>query len=64
MTEIFDETTDFEQMGLRRSVLRGLAASGFEHPTDIQAKLIPVLMAGRDALGQARTGTGKTAAFG
>jgi len=64
MSEIFDETIDFAQMGLRSSVLRGITASGFEHPTDIQAKLIPLLMAGRDALGQARTGTGKTAAFG
>jgi len=38
--------------------------AGFEHPTSIQARLIPEILAGRDVLGQARTGTGKTAAFG
>ena len=51
-------------MGLRSSVLRGIDAAGFEHPTDIQAKLIPAVLTGRDVIGQAKTGTGKTAAFG
>lgn len=62
-SEIFDLSVSFEQLGLRNSVLKGIAACGFEHPTDIQVKLISAILAGRDVLGQARTGTGKTAAF-
>ncbi len=64
MTEIFNETLTFEALGLRGSVLQGVQAAGFVHPTDIQAKLIPPILAGRDVIGQAKTGTGKTAAFG
>ncbi len=44
-------------------MLRALASAGFEQPTDIQRELIPVALRGDDCLGQARTGTGKTAAF-
>jgi len=54
----------FEKLGVRTSVLRGLADAGFVTPSDIQALLIPRALAGVDILGQARTGTGKTAAFG
>ena len=64
MSEIFDTSVTFDQMGLRDSVLKGLRKSGFEHPTDIQAKLIPLALEGKDVIGQAKTGTGKTAAFG
>ncbi len=64
MSEIFDPSVTFEQLGLRSSVLKGLQAAGFQHPTDIQAKLIPVALTGKDVIGQAKTGTGKTAAFG
>ncbi|MEE9212858.1 MAG: DEAD/DEAH box helicase [Phycisphaeraceae bacterium] len=64
MSEIFDESTTFQGLGLRRSVLQGVDAAGFEHPTYIQSKLIPLVLSGRDVLGQAKTGTGKTAAFG
>ena len=45
-------------------ILRALAAQNFETPTPIQAEAIPVVLAGRDVLGLAQTGTGKTAAFG
>ncbi|MGD9691001.1 MAG: DEAD/DEAH box helicase [Phycisphaerales bacterium] len=62
--EVFDASLTFESMGLRSSVLKGLTDAGFKRPTKIQALLIPSMLAGRDVLGQARTGTGKTAAFG
>ncbi len=61
--EIFAEST-FEDLGLRNSVLKGLDAVGFKRATYIQAKLIPAVLAGKDSLGQAKTGSGKTAAFG
>lgn len=62
--EIFDQSTTFAQLGLRNSVLKGIEAAGFKQPTSIQARLIPVILSGRDVIGQAKTGTGKTAAFG
>ncbi len=65
MTELTQTVqTPFSDLGLRSSVCRGVAEAGFEQPTDIQARLIPLILAGKDVLGQARTGTGKTAAFG
>ena len=54
----------FAALGLRPSILRSLAEAKFETPSEIQALLIPRALAGVDILGQARTGTGKTAAFG
>jgi ATP-dependent RNA helicase DeaD len=57
-------TKAFADLGLRHSVLKGVADAGFEKPSDIQAALIPAVLDGRDIIGQARTGTGKTAAFG
>jgi ATP-dependent RNA helicase DeaD len=53
----------FADLGLSEPVLRALDAVGYEAPSPIQAATIPVLMQGRDLLGQAQTGTGKTAAF-
>src|SRR6266536_742457 len=53
----------FAALGVRPSILRGLADAQFEIPSEIQALLIPRALAGVDILGQARTGTGKTAAF-
>ena len=44
--------------------MRAVAELGFEIPTPIQARAIPALLAGKDMIGQAQTGTGKTAAFG
>ncbi len=54
----------FAALGVRPSILRGLAEAKFETPSEIQSLLIPRALAGVDILGQARTGTGKTAAFG
>lgn len=53
----------FEQLQLAEPLLRALANLGYEAPSPIQASTIPPLLAGRDVLGQAQTGTGKTAAF-
>ncbi|MCM2317645.1 MAG: DEAD/DEAH box helicase, partial [Thermoanaerobaculia bacterium] len=53
----------FESLGLRAEILSTLTALGYEAPTPIQEKTIPVMLAGRDLIGQAQTGTGKTAAF-
>ncbi len=54
----------FAALGIRPSLLKGLAEAGFVTPSEIQTLLIPRALAGVDILGQARTGTGKTAAFG
>jgi len=54
----------FADLGVRQSILRGLADASFVTPSEIQLMLIPRALAGVDILGQARTGTGKTAAFG
>ena len=57
------ESEGFSQLGLRPELLDALTSLGYEEPTPIQAQAIPVLLSGRDLLGQAATGTGKTAAF-
>lgn len=54
----------FAALGLRPEVLRAVEELGFEVPTPIQERAIPLMLSGRDMLGQAQTGTGKTAAFG
>ena len=56
--------TSFAGLGLSEPLLRALGDVGYEAPTPIQAATIPPLLAGRDLIGQAQTGTGKTAAFG
>jgi len=53
----------FDQLGLSTSILAVIKDVGYEAPTPVQAKAIPPLLAGRDLIGQAQTGTGKTAAF-
>jgi ATP-dependent RNA helicase DeaD len=53
----------FAELGLSHAVLQALVAVGYEAPSPIQAATIPALLAGSDLLGQAQTGTGKTAAF-
>lgn len=58
-----DDVTSFDELGLRPELLRALGALGYEEPTPIQREAIPLLLGGRDLLGQAATGTGKTAAF-
>ncbi len=54
----------FDELGLTAPVLEAISAMGFDKPTPIQAQAIPVLLQGGDLIGQAQTGTGKTAAFG
>jgi ATP-dependent RNA helicase DeaD len=53
----------FDQLGLSPPLLAAIKDVGYEVPTPIQARTIPALLAGRDLIGQAQTGTGKTAAF-
>ena len=55
--------TKFTDLGLAEPLLKALAAEGYETPTPIQAQAIPHILQGRDLLGAAQTGTGKTAAF-
>ena len=55
--------TDFLTLGLASPILRALDEEGYTTPTPIQAQAIPAAMEGRDVLGIAQTGTGKTAAF-
>ena len=55
--------TQFIDLGLAKPLLKALASEGYEKPTPIQAQAIPPVMAGKDLLGIAQTGTGKTAAF-
>jgi ATP-dependent RNA helicase DeaD len=54
----------FAELGLTTPSLQAVAEMGFTEPTDVQRRMIPLVLEGRDVLGQARTGTGKTAAFG
>jgi ATP-dependent RNA helicase DeaD len=63
------ETTEenlvtFDTFGLRRELMQSINYAGFTTPSPIQQMVIPVIMEGRDVVGQAHTGTGKTAAFG
>jgi len=58
-----DSTPNFSQLGLIAPVLKAIQDVGYEAPSPIQAESIPPLLAGHDLVGQAQTGTGKTAAF-
>ena len=69
LNELDDVTTEdwpqsFQALGLSERMLSALTALKFEDPTPIQAQSIPLMMSGRDVVGQAQTGTGKTVAFG
>ncbi len=57
-------STSFEDLGLSKDTLKAVEDLGFEEPSPIQVLAVPTIMAGRDVVGQAQTGTGKTAAFG
>ena len=63
MTEKKKTTDGFAGLGLDRRLTTVLAELGYEEPTPVQAQAIPLLLKGQDVLGQAATGTGKTAAF-
>jgi ATP-dependent RNA helicase DeaD len=58
-----EDVTGFVELALREELVRALARLGYEEPTPIQRLAIPALLEGRDLVGQAATGTGKTAAF-
>jgi len=53
----------FKELNLLEPILNALTSEGYTNPTPIQEKAIPILLAGRDIMGCAQTGTGKTAAF-
>src|SRR5687768_14680471 len=65
MTKAVKKTSDsgFESLGLGARLIETLTGLGYEEPTPIQREAIPPLVAGKDLVGQAATGTGKTAAF-
>ncbi len=63
MSETISPIHSFQTLDLSAPVLKALEIVGYETPSPIQAQIIPFIMAGRDVLGQAQTGTGKTAAF-
>jgi len=63
MSEDKDNIQGFNDLGLSDSVMKGLVEIGYESPSPIQAAIIPHVLEGRDVIGQAQTGTGKTAAF-
>ncbi len=58
-----DTSLSFEELGLPPVLLKALADIGYENPSPIQSRCIPLLLEGKDILGQAQTGTGKTGAF-
>src|SRR5512136_819035 len=53
----------FTKLGLSKAALEGVRAMGYTEPTPIQLRAIPLMLEGRDVIGSAQTGTGKTAAF-
>ena len=66
-TDIIPEnvaTTTFEELGVAAPIVEALANEGITHPFPIQELAIPIALTGADLIGQARTGTGKTLAFG
>ena len=58
-----EPTVTFDDLGLKKQILQSVKYAGFKVPSPIQEKAIPIVLAGRDMVGQAHTGTGKTAAF-
>ncbi len=56
-------SSSFDSLGLAPALVRAVADEGYTTPTPIQAQAIPVILAGRDVLAAAQTGTGKTAGF-
>ena len=64
MHKLLPSANAFAELGLSSRFLQVLAQVDFSKPTPIQQSMIPLVLEGRDVLGQARTGTGKTAALG
>jgi ATP-dependent RNA helicase DeaD len=63
-TQEAENVTRFEEFGLKPQIMQSINYAGFKVASPIQAMAIPHIMEGRDVVGQAHTGTGKTAAFG
>ena len=63
-TQVDEEVITFNDLNLKKEVLAAIKSAGFSSPSPIQAQAIPFVLAGRDIVAQAHTGTGKTAAFG
>ncbi len=63
MQENATQTKTFQDLGLKKSILNSIKRAGFTTPSPIQEEAIPHILAGKDLVGQAHTGTGKTAAF-
>ena len=59
-----EDSFRFSTFNISQKILRAIEDMGFEEPTPIQISAIPLILAGSDVTGQAKTGTGKTAAFG
>src|SRR6185437_13980714 len=62
-TATTEPPNSFEELGLAPELLQAVHTAGYQHPTPIQARTIPLILRGRDVIGLAQTGTGKTAAF-
>ncbi|MCR5557326.1 MAG: DEAD/DEAH box helicase [Butyrivibrio sp.] len=62
--EVVEEKVRYDESGLDEKIIRAVTEMGFEYMSPIQKAAIPVMLEGRDIIGQAQTGTGKTAAFG
>ena len=58
-----ENTTKFSDLGISEEILRAVEEMGYTQPSPIQLQAIPFVLQGRDLIGQAQTGTGKTAAF-
>jgi ATP-dependent RNA helicase DeaD len=63
-TQVDEEVITFNDLNLKKEVLAAIKSAGFSSPSPIQVQAIPFVLAGRDIVAQAHTGTGKTAAFG
>jgi len=61
--EVYMEEKKFVDLGLGEDVLKSITEMGFDTPSDIQGEIIPIILEGKDVIGQAQTGTGKTLAF-
>jgi ATP-independent RNA helicase DbpA len=58
------DSTDFSSLSLQPDLLKNLSSLGYESMTPIQALSLPIILSGKDVIGQGKTGSGKTAAFG
>jgi superfamily II DNA/RNA helicase len=63
LTDLLFTPVSFNNFGLSPEVVRGTQAMGFSEPTPIQLRAFPIILSGKDLIGTAQTGTGKTAAF-